>query len=99
LKEEKMKIVQSLLFVFAILFFVITSDANAWDGYDYEKGAYIEIEKGNLVREGETIEIYDYNDGEYKDVDVESIENYGSTVEVEVYDPETGETRILEMED
>ncbi len=93
-----MKIVQFLLFVFAMLFFV-TSNANAWDGYDYEKGAYIEIEEGNLVREGETIEIYDYSDGDYKDVDVERINNYGSTVEVEVYDSETGETRILEMED
>jgi len=93
-----MKMIQSLLFAFVMLFFVI-SNANAWDGFDYEKGAYVEIEKGSLVREGETIEIYDYNDGEYKDVDVESIENYGSIVEVEVYDSETGETRIFEMED
>lgn len=92
-----MKIVQCFLLVLVMLFFV-TSNANAWDGYDYEKGSYVEIEKGNLVREGETIEIYDYNDGEYKDVDVESIESYGSSVEVEVYDSETGETRILEMD-
>lgn len=70
----------------------------AWDGYDYDEGSYIEIEKGNLVREGETIEIYDYNDGSYRDVEVESIDSYGSSVEVEVYDYETGEYSTFEME-
>ena len=92
-----MKIIQHMPLVLVMLFFA-TSNANAWEGYDYEKGAYVEIEKGNLVREGETIEIYDYNDGEYKDVDVENIENHESSVEVEVYDPETGDTRMLEMD-
>ena len=41
----------------------------AWDGYDYEKGAFVEIGKGNLVRSGQEIEIYDYSTSEYKDVD------------------------------
>lgn len=78
---------------------LITFNANAWDGYDYETGNYIEIEKGNLVREGRDIEIYDYETGEYKDVEVEDIRRYGSTVEVEVYDYETGEYRTFEMDD
>ena len=38
----------------------------AWNGYDYDKGNFIEIEKGNLVRRGRTIEIYDYDDGQVK---------------------------------
>jgi len=71
----------------------------AWEGYDYDKGAYIEIEKGNLVREREDIEIYDYNDSDYHDVEVELIDRYGGSVELEVYDYETGEYRTLEMED
>lgn len=70
----------------------------AWDGYDYETGSYIEIEKGNLVREGEDIEIYDYGTGEYKNVEVQDIDSFGSTVEVEVYDYDTGEYRTFEME-
>lgn len=70
----------------------------AWDGYDYEKGSYIEIGKSNLVRSGKDIEIYDYGTGEYKDVEVESIKRYGSSVEVEVYDYSTGEYRTFEME-
>jgi hypothetical protein len=71
----------------------------AWDGYDYEKGGYVEIEKGQLVRPGRDIEIYDYNDGRYKDVEVESIRRTGrGKVEVEVTDSETGASRTLEMD-
>jgi len=71
----------------------------AWDGYDYDSGSYIEIEKGNLVRTGRDIEIYDYGDGSYHDVAVEDINRYGSSVEVEAYDYETGEYRTFDMED
>lgn len=51
-----------LLFIVAMLF---ATPCMAWDGYDYDKGNFIEIEKGNLVRRGRTIEIYDYDDGQY----------------------------------
>jgi hypothetical protein len=70
----------------------------AWDGYDYEQGGYVEIEKGQLVRPGRDIEIYDYKSGKYKDVEVESIRRYGGKVEVEVIDSQTGESRTLEMD-
>ena len=70
----------------------------AWDGYDYSYGTYVEIDKGNLVREGEDIEIYDYNAGEYRNVEVQNIDRYGGSTEVEVYDYETGEYRTLEMD-
>ena len=86
-------------FFYAILvLLIITTSAFAWDGYDYDQGAYIEIDKGNLVRAGETIEIYDYNDGTYKDVDVESVNESGNSVEIEVYDPQSGEYRTFDME-
>ena len=74
------------------------STAFAWDGYDWEKGSDVEIDKGNLVRPGLEIEIYDHGDGEYRTVEVESIRNVGSVVEVEVYDSDAGEHRTLEME-
>lgn len=70
----------------------------AWDGYDYDSGSYVEIEKGNLVRPGQEIEFYDYDSGEYRYGDVESIDSYGSSVEVEVYDQEAGEYRTFEMD-
>ena len=84
-----------LIALSAIMF---SSFAIAWDGYDYETGTDVEIEKGNLVREGEEIEFYDYEAREYRYGDVESIESYGNSVEVEVYDQETGEYRTFEME-
>lgn len=77
------------------LFFI--PNVYAWDGYD-NNGHSIEIEKGNLVREGEDIEIYDYDAGEYKDVTVENISSYGNTVEIEAYDYDSGEYVTYEMD-
>ena len=70
----------------------------AWDGYDYESGSYVEIDKGNLVRAGEEIQYYDSDAQEYRDVEVESIESNGSGATVEVYDYESGEYRTFEMD-
>lgn len=84
-----------------MVFFGITVGAFpalAWDGYDNEKGSYVEIEKGNLVRSGQEIEIYEYSTGEYKDVEVESVRSSGSGVELEVYDLESGNYRTLDMD-
>ena len=72
--------------------------ANAWNGYDYENGTYIEIDKGNLVRAGEEIEIYDHSSGEYRSVEVQSITGSGAGAEIEVYDSTTGEYRTLDMD-
>jgi hypothetical protein len=80
------------------LFIFIGISLNAWDGYDYDKSSYVEIDSGNLVRSGNDIEIYDYGSGEYKDVEVQSVESYGGSTEVEVYDYNTGEYRTLEMD-
>ncbi len=82
----------------ALLISLAPFTAIAWDGYDYDKGSYVEIDKGNLVREGQDIEIYDYGTGEYKDVEVQSITGSGSGAEVEVYDYDTGEYRTLDMD-
>lgn len=84
--------------ILMIFLAIVATSAFAWDGYDYENGTYVEIEKGNLVRPGQEIEYYDYDSGEYKYGDVESINSYGSSVEVEIYDSETGEYRTFEMD-
>jgi hypothetical protein len=85
---------------YLILCLGLSSQVFAWTGYDYDSSSYVEVEKGNLVREGEDIEIYDYGNGEYKDVYVQSIESTGTGagLEVEVYDYDTGETRTFDME-
>ena len=70
----------------------------AWDGIDTETGESVEIDKGNLVRRGQDIEIWSDKDG-YHDVTVENITRFGSSVDIEVYDYNKGEYRTLEMED
>ena len=85
-------------YIFVSFISILSFNSYGWEGYDYQEGNHIEIESGNLVREGEEIEYYDYSDGEYKYVEVESISSYGSTTEVEVYDYDTGEYRTFEME-
>ena len=81
-----------------VLFFMAAISCLAWSGYDLETGECVEIEKGNLVRRGQDIEIYDCKNGKYKIVNVESISKGGDSVEIEVYDYEENKIRILEME-
>lgn len=75
-----------------------STQAFSWDGVDTQSGANVEIGKGNLVREGETVEVFDHGTGEYRDMEVQSIDGSGSSVELEVFDNESGEYRTLEME-
>ncbi|MEK1925054.1 MAG: DUF5334 family protein [Rhizobium giardinii] len=81
-----------------VAFAGLSSSALAWDGYDWESRSYVEIEKGNLVREGNNIEIYDWDSGEYRDVTVEDMQSTGSGTELEVYDYESGDYRTFDME-
>lgn len=78
---------------------LISVSAIAWEGTELESGNDIEIEQGNLVRTGETIEYYNNDDGEYKSVTIDNINRYGDTVEIEATDDYTGEAVTLEMED
>lgn len=77
---------------------LLPAAANAWDGYDYDKGRFVEIERGNLVRQGREIEVYEYGAG-YKTFEVDSVRRSGSSVEIEVIDTETGESRTFDMDD
>jgi pyruvate/2-oxoglutarate/acetoin dehydrogenase E1 component len=95
---KKVATVICLSFLLVVLVLFIPILCISWDGFDYEKGDYISIDKGNLVRSGNDIEIFDYGSGEYHDVTVESISRYGSGVELEVYDNDTGEYRTLDMD-
>lgn len=83
----------------AVFVFIASVDlAHAWDGTNTTTGSSVEIERGQLVRSGRTIEVYDSNEG-YKDYDVDSIRRYGRTVEIEATDTTTGESTTLEMDD
>ncbi len=84
--------------VVVIFLSLISFSVTAWDGYDYTEGSFVEIDKGNYVRPGESIEVYDYGTGEYKDMEVQSMDSSGYGTEVEVYDYSTGEYRTFDMD-
>jgi hypothetical protein len=83
---------------FAAFFaFLGSIQAFAWDGTNSNTGSSVEIERGQLVRTGRTIEVYDSTEG-YKEYDVDSIRRAGGTVEIEATDSATGESTTLEMD-
>ena len=92
-----MKIVNVPIIAVLVCFsFSVTS--LAWEGYDREKGEFVEIEEGNLVRAGEQIDVFNWSKGEYQQVVVEDVTDVGLSIEVEVYDPETGESTVYDMD-
>jgi hypothetical protein len=56
---------------FATCFILFSSNsAFAWDGTNSNTGSSVEIERGQLVRPGRTVEVYDSTEG-YKEYDVD----------------------------
>ena len=86
-----------MLALYICLLVFCSTQVNAWSGCDQDSGTSIEIEKGNLVRDGETIDFYEYGKG-YGTLDIDSVEKSGSHVEIEGTDNETGEIRTFEMD-
>lgn len=85
------------LMIAVLIVSVADTQAFAWDGTNTTTGSTVEIERGQLVRSGRTIEVYDSDQG-YKEYDVDSIRRSGRTVEIEATDTETGESTTLEMD-
>ena len=81
-----------------ISLFFISKPSYSWDGYDHDHATSIEIGKGNLVREGLTIEFYDWNDDRYHIAKVLSQESSASGTELIVQDLYNNETRTFLME-
>jgi hypothetical protein len=84
------------IFLIAIAMSATCSLAHAWEGTNTNTGSTVEIDHGELVRSGETIEVYDSNEGS-KTYDVDSINRSAGSVEIEATDTSTGETTTLEM--
>lgn len=60
MKKKNYKLVTAII---ALIF--LTKPALAWSGYDYQAKTEININSGNLVREGLIIEFYDTKLDEY----------------------------------
>lgn len=86
-----------IIILFLTLFFV-TNPSYAWDGYDHDHATSIEIGKGNLVREGLTIEFYDWSDDKYHIAKVLSQESAITGTQLIVQDLENNQIRTFLME-
>ena len=63
--SPRKKITSLFLSATIISLFLASNSSFAWDGMDPKKNSSIEIEAGNLVREGSIIDFYDSADGNY----------------------------------
>jgi hypothetical protein len=94
-KDIKMILQKTLVVAFVV--FGCYDPAVAWDGTNTTTGSSVEIEQGQLVRSGQTIDVYDSSEG-HKQYDVDSISRSGGTVEIEATESATGESTTLEMD-
>ncbi len=66
--------------------FFTTSYCFAWDGIDPKKNSAIEIEAGNLVREGSIINFFDSADGNYHTGKVLTMNSGSNATELTIED-------------
>jgi len=87
--------------IFAIFFitsFFASASLKAWTGYDYDQKTTIEIEEGELVREGLTVQFYDYNSDDYHTATIHFIESVTDGTRIELRDLDAKKERIFIMQ-
>lgn len=72
------------------------NSAYAWEGYDSDTNSYITIGEGNLVKEGEIIQIYNHRTGSTESV---FISNFLDDNMFVVYDSDNDTYRTFTMMD
>ncbi len=83
------------LFCFLLL---LSSQAEAWNGFDYETKNNIDIGPGNLVREGQVIEFYDTQDDSYHGAQVILQQESASGTVLQIKDLDLKKERIFYMD-
>jgi hypothetical protein len=76
---------------------LFTNSAFAWSGYDFENRTAIEIDSGNLVREGQVIQFYDLNADDFYSAQVIMMESAPGGVRITVDDLDNKKKRTLIM--
>jgi len=82
-----------------LLFFLLSAPcARAWDGFDAETAAFIEVEPARVPSEGDTITVSYYKSDIRKTCLVEDVRHNLRTLELVVRCPEPDAIRTLVME-
>lgn len=82
------------------LFFILlpfSQSALAWSGYDFEGKTEVEIQTGELVREGLVIQFYDLSDDQYHSGKVLYMESVPEGTRIQIEDMDIGQERIFIM--
>jgi len=92
-------ILSPLKFFLTILFFCLhNTTAIAWSGIDYENQTSIDIDSGNLVREGNIIDFYQQKTSELLSGKVISINYFGNATELIIEELNTAKKRTIMMQ-
>ena len=86
------------IITFFTAFFFITNPSYAWNGYDYDNKTEVEIETGNLVREGLIIQFYDLKADQYHSAKINYMESVpgGTRIQLEDIDAKKERTFIMQ---
>ncbi len=80
------------------MFFIAPKLAIAWSGYDYDEKTTIEIEPGNLVREGLLIQFYDYKLDKYHTGKITFVDSVSNGMQIQLEDLESKKDRTFIMQ-
>lgn len=80
------KLVAKIFFPTLLCLALANNNSLAWDGIDPKKNSAIEIEAGNLVREGSIIDFYDSSDGNYHTGKVVMMNSVAHATEITIDD-------------
>jgi len=84
--------------LFIIFFFSLSSQSYAWSGYDFDNKVDIEIDEGNLVREGLLIQFYDSRTDNYHGGKILLMESHPGGIELKIKDLDLDIIRTFIME-
>jgi len=95
----KIALPQKTIFLALIISFCLRSyQADAWTGYDFDDKSEIEINEGNLVREGLVIQFYDSKSDNYHSAKVLFLDETSGGSRLQIKDLDTKKERIFIME-
>jgi hypothetical protein len=89
---------KKILIIFFLIFFLNQDFAFAWNGYDYDNKADVEIGPGNLVREGLVIQFYDAKDDNYHTAKVLFMDSVAGGTRIQLNDLDAKKERTLIMQ-